>query len=71
MTMKMYNFKNVLIVHRYKLFGAVGYSAGHYVSYIRRFSGIWEIHNDLEKKFKKCLNPGTTKIHPHLIFYAV
>ncbi|KAF0706094.1 Uncharacterized protein FWK35_00036824, partial [Aphis craccivora] len=64
--------KNLQITHRLaiSLFGAVGYGAGHYVSYIRRFSGKWEIHNALEKKFKKCLNPETTKINPHLIFYA-
>lgn len=55
----------------YSLYGAVAYVPGHYIAYVRRVGGFWEVHNDLRKKYTRCQNPGNTNILPHLLMYAL
>ncbi|KAF0741434.1 DUF659 domain-containing protein, partial [Aphis craccivora] len=53
----------------YILYGAVGYSANHYVAYIRRSNNKWEMHNDLLKKITVIKNIDKLEICPHLLVY--
>lgn len=41
----------------------------HYISYIRRIDGIWEFHNDLQKKIKRFVSTGEKKVNPHCLVY--
>lgn len=50
------------------LAGLVGYNSSHFVAYCRRYSGAWQVYNDLHEN----IEPGKseTKIEPHLAVYV-
>lgn len=53
------------------LYGVIAYVPGHYVAYIRRAGGHWEIHNDLQKKSTNCRNPKNCYIKSHMLMYGI
>jgi len=60
-----------IVLHSYALYGAVAYVPGHYIAYVRRIGGFWEVHNDTRKKYTMCPNAKNVKIYPHLLMYAL
>lgn len=42
---------------------------GHYVAYVKRKTGFWEVHDDLSRR-PKVINPENISITPpYIIFY--
>lgn len=62
-------FNHITVFYRYIFYGLVAYGMDHYVSYIRRNDGLWEIHNDLQKKIKKFTDAGNKRVNPHCLVY--
>lgn len=61
----------MLCSFRYVLYGAVAYITRYYVAYVRCVKGIWEVHNDMKKKYTHILNLSNVQIMSHLLIYAL
>ena len=60
---------HIYIFFSYIFYGAVAFSSGHYVAYIRRSENKWELHNDVLKKIMKFSSTKEKYITPHLLVY--
>jgi len=47
---------------------AIG-NMGHYVSYVYRASGFWELHDDLNRKIKRLNNIKNVSVTPHILYF--
>lgn len=42
---------------------------GHYVSYVYRASGFWEIHDDISRKIKRLNNIKNISVTPQILYF--
>lgn len=61
--------KHFKFIFSYVLYGAVSYTAGHYVAFVRRSNNKWEMHNDLLTKISVIQYVDTLKLCPHNLIY--
>lgn len=54
---------------RFVLQAVINFTSFHYVTYVRRPSGQWEIHNDLESEIRIVREVEDEKVCPHAIIY--
>jgi len=60
----------ILVINRYILVSIINYFSGHYVAYVRRYDGNWELHNDIQPKIEKIRNKDSIRnINPHILMY--
>lgn len=58
------------IFFRFIIISIIHYTSGHYVTYIRRKTGSWELHNNLQNKIQKINKIKSVRnINPHLLMY--